>query len=113
MNEKIPTFETNSESIPSNEEVINKVESLTGGEDYSDVRKLEDYKGIYMWEVRVDAPDVEGLYTEYSYQRAGKYGTMFAGATEIHAVYYDGEGMPRGSQLISTYTENGWEDYHG
>ncbi len=73
MHEAPPSFEATPEHIPTPEEVVAVFEKVTGGRPYTELKRKEDEKGLYIWEIKLSEPDNEGTTTEYWYKRDGTY----------------------------------------
>ncbi len=97
--EKVP------EPIPTPEEVRLIFEQLFGNKECKDLRKLEDEKGLYLWEVRIPG---EGGDTEYSYMRKGEHKEGQALDTVINIVFLDGEGQPVGGHSVAKFIDGKW-----
>lgn len=106
MNEKMPTFEESPERIPTSEEVQSIFEQLVGEKETVEVRKLEDEKGLYLWDITVAAAD--GTNEEYSYMRKGQYPEGQAHTTAVHVTFFDGEGIPVGGHSVAKYIDGKW-----
>ncbi len=105
--EKEPNiFEKGPEAVPTPEEVKSVFEQLLEGREYKEARRLEDEKGLYLWDIVVS--EEEGS-TEYSYMRKGRYGEGQASATAIHVAFFDKEGMPAGGHSVARFIEGKWE----
>lgn len=106
--EKPPdNFEEGSESIPTSEDVQSVFEQLVGEEEYEEVRKLEDEKGLYLWDIIISGEDGD---IEYIYMRKGRYGEKGeASATAIHVTFFDKEGNAVGGDSVAKYIEGKWE----
>ena len=107
MHERPPnTFEEELEAIPTPEEVQSVFEQLVGKEEYEDVRKLEDKRGLYLWDIKINGEDGD---TEYSYMREGQHPEGQASTTAIHVTFFDQEGTPVGGHSVAKYVEGGWK----
>ncbi len=93
------------EPIPTPEEVRSIFERLFGEKEYKELRKLEDEKGLYLWEVRISG---EGGDMEYSYMRKGKYKEGSALDTVINIVLLDNEGQPVGGHSVAKCIDGEW-----
>lgn len=98
-------FEKGSEPVPTPEEVHSIFERLFRKKEYKELRKLEDEKGIYLWEVRISE---EGGDTEYSYMRKGQYKEGQALDTVVNIVFLDGEGQPVGGHSVAKCIDGEW-----
>jgi hypothetical protein len=104
-----------SEHIPTSEEVFFLFEKLvkeTGENKYEDVRKLEDERGLYLWEIKITQKDGS---VEYSYIRKGNYKERgLAGGssseTAIHVTYFDNDGIPISGHSVSKLIDDKWID---
>lgn len=94
-------FENNPEKFPSQEEVKTAFEKLIGEEDYTETRRLEDDKGLYLWEIETEN-------FEYSYMRKGKYPEGEASHNQIFRVEYE-SGRPVGGKNVARYENGEWE----
>jgi len=107
MHEKPPnTFEVGPEFVPTSKEVQSAFEQLIGEEKYEDIRKLEDERGLYLWDIKIPG---EAGDTEYSYMRAGQYPEGRASATAIHITFFDQEGFPVGGHSVAKYINGEWK----
>lgn len=101
------------EHIPTAEEVLSLFEKLVGENKYEEVRKLEDEKGLYLWEIKIDHED--GSSIEYSYMRKGNYKERgLAGGsdpeTAIHMYVFDSEGIPYTGYPLRKFLDGKWID---
>lgn len=99
-----------SEHIPTSEEVQSLFEKIAGEAKYEDVRKLEDEKGLYLWEVKIAQEDGS---VEYSYIRKGDYKSRgLAGGsaleTAIHITYFDNDEMPISGHSVLKLISDKW-----
>ena len=107
MHEGSPnTFEKGPGAIPTPEEVQSVFEQLVGKEGYEDVRKLEDERGLYLWDIKVSGEDGD---TEYSYMRKGQYSEGQASITAIHVTFFDQKGIPVGGHSVAKHVEGEWK----
>jgi hypothetical protein len=99
-------FERKPEHIPTLEEVHSVFKELTN-QEYKEVRKCEDEKGLYLLEITVpgDSPDEV---TEYTYMRQGHYPEGQSATTEIHVVYYKNN-IPISGTSAARYVEGNWK----
>lgn len=79
-------FETKLEHIPNLEEILSVFRDLIKNK-YTEVRKREDEKGVYLLDVVV-LGDKKNEVIEYSYIRKGQYKEGSCSETEIHVTYY-------------------------
>lgn len=96
------------EKIPNEESIRNVFELLRGEHSYNERRKLNDDRGVYLWEVEFQ---IEGGTAEFSYMRAGRYEVGGASSdTKIYICYFDEDGMPeaRGNQ-VAEYQDGQWK----
>jgi len=101
-----PESEEKRERIPSLEEVRSLFERKVGEAKLEEVRRLEDERGLYLWEVRIVQKDGS---VEYSYVRKGDYKSRglaggSASETAIHVTYFDNDEIPiSGSSLFKLF----------
>ncbi len=108
MNESKPNFnEIESEANPTLEEVYALIREYSS-EEFTETRKLEDEKGVYLLEIEVPGK-IDGEVYEYSYMRKGHYDGKGITQTEVHITLYE-EGVPVTGQLVSRFVDGKWED---
>ena len=100
------------EHIPTSEEVLSLFEKLFGETEYEVVRKLEDEKGLYLWEIKIAQEDGS---IEYSYIRKGNYkerGLPGGSALEtaIHVTYFNNDGIPTSGSSVCKFIDGKWKD---
>ena len=100
------------EHIPTSEEVLSLFKELVGENEYEVVRKLEDERGLYLWEIKVAQEDGS---IEYSYIRKGNYKERgLAGGsaleTAIHITYFDNDGVPISGHSVYKLIDDNWKD---
>jgi hypothetical protein len=93
------------ETVPTLKEVAAVFEKLTGSKDYTEMRKLEDERGIYLWEISVETEDG---HAEYEYNRAGPNPKGKDLQTAVYATYYDRAGGIINGYTIARLTNNIW-----
>jgi pimeloyl-ACP methyl ester carboxylesterase len=101
------------EHIPTSEEVLLLFEKIIGENKYEEVRKLEDERGLYLWEIKI--PQEDGSSIEYSYTRKGNYkerGLPGGSALEtaIHITYFDNDGVPISGTSVAKIIDGKWKD---
>jgi len=104
--EKGPNLsETEIEHIPTQEEVCSVFGELIKGK-YTEIRKLEDEQGLYLYEVKTpgDSADEE---VGYEYMRKGHYKEGGSLSTEIHVVYYE-KGIPISGTSAARHINGKW-----
>ena len=107
MKEGMPNnFEKGPEPIPTQEEVRSIFERLVGEKKYTEMRKLEDNRGLYLWEISILE---EGGNVEYSYMRKGQYKEGSAMETVIDVVFLDSENIPVGGHSVAKLINGSWE----
>ncbi len=84
--EQIKFSEIPQEHIPTPEELNAMFKELIKKE-YTEVRKREDEKGLYLLEVTIPG-ESEGEIIEYAYMRKGRYPEGESSENEIHVTYY-------------------------
>jgi len=100
------------EHIPTSEEVLSLFKELVGENEYEVVRKLEDERGLYLWEIKIAQEDGS---IEYSYIREGNYKERgLAGGsaleTAIHITYFDNDGVPISGHSVAKLIDGNWKD---
>ena len=93
------------ESVPTQEEVLSIFVKLFENKEFKDLRKLEDEKGLYLWEIKIPA---EGGDTEYSYMRKGEYKEGQALDSVVNVVFLDREGIPVGGHSVAKLIDGKW-----
>ena len=94
------------EHIPTEEEVRGVFQELIAG-PYTESRKLEDEKGLYLLDVTVPGQE-DGEIIEYSYMRAGRYPEGQASNTRIDKTIYQDE-MPVGGEGVAELIDGEWK----
>ncbi len=94
------------ETAPTLEEVAAVFEKLTGTKEYTEVRKLEDERGIYLWEISVATEDG---HTEYEYNRSVINPPEKVPKTVVFATYYGSDGMPISGSTVAQLINNTWK----
>jgi len=98
--------ETESECIPTLEEVRSVLQELIGDKQYKETRRCEDEKGLYLLEAVV--PGEKGEWAEYIYMREGCYTEGQTLSTTIHIAYYENE-IPVGGTSLAKYIDGKWK----
>ena len=105
MNEGRPQKpETGLETVPTPEEIKDVFEKLTRSGRYTEIRRLEDEKGIYVWIISMETEDGT---TEYEYNRS-VIDPPHAPKTAVFATTYDKDGMPTGGSTIAQLINHKW-----
>jgi hypothetical protein len=101
------TLDSGPEKNPTQEEIMAVLEKLTGSKEYTEVRRLEDEHGIYLWEISITTEDG---HTEYEYNRAGPNPNPKSKGlqTAVYATYYDKDGMPISGSSVALLIGNVW-----
>ena len=96
------------ESIPTSEDIQSVLEELQINiEKCETLRKLEDEKGLYLWEIKI--PREDG-HTEYLYMRKGRYEKGGQALnTAIHIAFFDEKGFPVSGYSVAKYIEGEWK----
>ncbi|MDD5396654.1 MAG: hypothetical protein PHW24_01190 [Candidatus Moranbacteria bacterium] len=107
---KLDIEKEKSEHIPTPEEVKSLFEKLVGENGYEDVRKLEDERGLYLWEIKIAQEDGS---MEYSYIRKGDYKSRglaggSASETAIHVTYFNEDGIPISGTSVLKLVNDKW-----
>ncbi len=102
-------FEKRGDRIFTKEEVLATIGRFTEGKEIT--REESDEHGLAVLEVTVE--EGEGKTTEYQYTRKGRAlgGGAIEGVTSVNVYSYE-DGMPTGTEVVSTYNEETgeWED---
>ena len=98
-------IEPGPETAPTLEEIAAVFEKLTGTKEYTQGPRLEDEKGIYRWEIRVETEDG---YIEYEYNRTVINPLGKVPKTVVFATYYDKDGMPISGSTVAQLINNTW-----
>jgi hypothetical protein len=98
------------EYIPTSGEIMLLFEILVRENKYETRRKLEDEKGLYLWEIKISQ---ENGSVEYSYIRKGDYKAKglaggSASETAIHVTYFDEDGIPVSGQSVLKLIDDKW-----
>jgi hypothetical protein len=104
--EKMNSSETESEHVPTIEEVQAVLKELIG-DQYTEVRRGEDERGLYLLDVTIPG-EKDGELTGYEYMRAGRYPEGNALETAIEIVYYENE-IPVGGTIAAKYLNGEWK----
>ncbi len=101
------------EYVPTSEEILALFEGLIGEAKFEEVRKLEDEKGLYLWDIKISQDD--GGSVEYSYIRKGDYKARgLAGGsspdTAIHMTFFDEDGIPTSGYPVRKFIDGGWKE---
>lgn len=109
-------IEEGPEKIPTPEEVEDVFKMLIEAEKdsvdiekFETIRKFEDEKGLYLWEIK--SPIKNGEYAEYSYMRARPYDKEVGGAdrTAIDVAFYDESDVLIGGDSVAKYIDGEWK----
>ncbi len=98
-----PQIEKKKEWIPTPEEVFVVLEKLTNGKEVHELRKVDDEKGLYLWEIKIDGEN-EGEHIEYLYRRKGSKEKGDSGPTAIHITYFEDD-FPVSGTTVASYNE--------
>lgn len=101
-------LESSFELVPFEEEISVLYERITKGKPYELIRKKEDERGLYLWDIKMTDPNERGETVEYSYMRKGKYKEGNAALTAIHVTIFDTDGMPVGGESVTQYLGDTW-----
>jgi len=102
--DKIPAealMDQEAESIPTISEVWEVLEELIDGREHTEVRKLEDGEGLYLWDVTVAEEDG---YVEYSYMREGVYPEGQETNNTVRITFFDTDDIPVGGYSVALNT---------
>ena len=92
--------------IPTDEEVWQVFETLLAGRKFSETRKLTDGLGVYLWDIKTQAPDGSAL--EYLYMRKGQYPEGFAYESRVDYVYLNSQGEAIGGASAARFIGGKW-----
>lgn len=106
MTEKIPTFETGPERIPTEAEVSAMFEKILDGREHTEIAKMVDETGVYVWDIATT--DDDGDRIEYCYKRAGESETGKVAASTIEVAYFMGDD-PVGGESLYKFRNGQWE----
>ncbi|MFA7302560.1 MAG: hypothetical protein WC030_02325 [Candidatus Paceibacterota bacterium] len=96
------------ERAPTVEKVRTFLERFIRGESFEEELRREDGEGLYLWDIKLSTPDIEGCTVGYSYMRAGRYPEGETSETAIHMTHYNREGFPLGGQSVAKYRNGRW-----
>ena len=94
------------EHIPTPEEVDSVFKELIKKE-YTEVRKREDEKGLYLLEVTTPG-ESEDEVVEYAYMRKGRYPEGESSTNEIHVTYYQND-IPISGTSVARCIDGQWK----
>lgn len=106
MNEKIKSIDNQSENIPSIKEVALKFEKILDGREFTELKKIEDEEGLYIWEIETTDDDGDRLTMEF--KRAGESETGVASDSRIRETLYV-EDVPCGAGDQYIYINSDWK----
>lgn len=98
-----PQFEKKVEIIPTSEQVREIFDKLRGEKDFEELRKANDEKGLYLWEIKVEG-EKDGEHIEYLYRRKGSVEKGDGGPTAIHITYFEDD-FPVSGTTAASYDE--------
>jgi hypothetical protein len=104
--EEFSTPEKEKEHIPSMEEVLIVFKELFEDVEFKEIKKREDSKGLYWWNIEIVSGDGT---TEYLYIRKGVYSEGEALLNVVNVAYFDREGIPTGGHSVAKYMDNAWK----
>lgn len=104
--EQIKFSEFSKEQIPTPEE-INSVFTELIHKEFTETRKCQDEKGLYLLEVTIPG-ESEGEIIEYAYMRKGRYPEGQSSENEIHVTYYK-NGFPVSGTSAARLINGKWE----
>ncbi len=80
---------------------------MIGGRKFEISRELDDEKGPYLREFRIEM--LKG-HIEYEYMRKGKHGErMESSSSNVSATFYDENGIPEGGEIVARYENGEWQ----
>ena len=102
---KLGGFESGLDSVPTQEDVRMIFEKLFEKKEFKELRRIEDERGLYLWEVRVPTESGD---VEYSYMRKGEYKQGSALDTVVNIVFLDSDGQPIGGHSVAKFIDGKW-----
>ena len=106
MSESAPDqFEEGPEHIPTSEEVLEVFKQLIGETEFAEIQKLEDERGLYLWEIKISAEDG---HTEYAYSIRVRPGATEPPGPRIDVVFCDTEGVQISGSSVAKYINGQW-----
>lgn len=79
---------------------------LIAGRKFEVTRNLDDEKGLYFQEVRIETK--EGI-IEYEYMRKRQYDKIKSLTSNISITFYDENGIPEGGEIVARYKNGKWK----
>ena len=92
--------------FPTHEEIWQIFKVLLGDAKFTEVRKLTDTQGVYLWEIQTTSFD--GSPIEYSYAREGRFPESIADCSRIDRVELDEQGNPIGGTSAARFIDGRW-----
>ena len=108
MNEKITAVEGHAERIPSEREVAVRFEKILDGREFSELQKVEDEGGLYVWDIQTI--DDDGDRVDICYKRAGESATGVIEISTIQQALYTSDGIPCGAGTQFAYIDGRWKE---
>lgn len=98
-----PKFEKEVEKIPTVEQVREIFDQLREGKDPKELRRINDEKGLYLWEIKIDG-EKDNEHIEFLYRRKGSVEKGDGGPTAIHITYFEDD-FPVSGTTAASYDE--------
>lgn len=110
IREKIPeNIESVAERIPSPEEVLGLFRRLVGSEEFKEVRRIFDDRGLFLFEIKIPG-EKPGEHTEYIYRREGSRQDGTSGPTAVHVVFFKNDEPVSGTAVAKQNGKTGeWQ----
>src|SRR3989344_3054584 len=106
MSESAPDqFEEGPEHIPTSEEGLDDFKQLIGETEFAEIQKLEEERGLYLWEIKISAEDGN---TEYAYSIRVRPGATDAPGPRIDVAFCNVEGIPMSGYPVAKYINGQW-----
>ena len=94
------------EQNPTEAMVSRQFENILEGREYTDIEKIEDEHGLYVWDIA--SLDDAGDRVEYCYKRAGESEMGTVAVSTIHTSYFIGDD-PVGGESLYKFRNHQWE----
>ena len=99
MSEKLPTFESGKERIPTKEELLGIFEKFAEGKSFEVTKDIEDEKGVRILEIKLQELNERGETVEYAYRRDGSFNDRNERIPCIDIYLTDSDGVPTADNI--------------